>query len=235
MAPTRQVKLCRHNQPLTQNRAGNVYGRSMALRLLFALCVLFSSLPSLIGKDIYQDEAQRLADLMQWKPGSIVAEIGAGDGQMSFAAAERVGSGGHVYSTEIDEEKLSALREKVSDRKLQNITVMKAGALATNLPAGCCDAIFMRRVYHHFGQPAEMDASLFRSLKPGGLVAIIDFAPRGGLPKVEHAPSDHGGHGVPQDVLVQEMKHAGFEVISRLNDWPERDYCVVFRRPTETQ
>ena len=48
------------------------------------------------------EEIGRLAKLMDWKPGDVVADIGAGDGSYSFAAAERVGAAGRVYATEID-------------------------------------------------------------------------------------------------------------------------------------
>jgi predicted methyltransferase len=51
------------------------------------------------------------------------------------------------------------------------------GETGTNLPEGCCDSIVMRLVYHHLTKPAEIDASLFRSLKPGGLLAVIDEEP----------------------------------------------------------
>ena len=35
----------------------------------------------------------------------------------------------------------------------------------------------MRNVYHHFGDPGAMNASLFKSLKPGGSLAVQDFGP----------------------------------------------------------
>jgi ubiquinone/menaquinone biosynthesis C-methylase UbiE len=49
--------------------------------------------------------------------------------------------------------------------------VVEGGLAQTNLPDECCDAVFMRHVYHHFGDPPAMNASLFRSLKPGGRLA----------------------------------------------------------------
>jgi ubiquinone/menaquinone biosynthesis C-methylase UbiE len=55
----------------------------------------------------------RLASLMEWKPGTVVADVGAGDGRYSFAAAAKVGSSGRVYATEIDEKKLEELRRRL--------------------------------------------------------------------------------------------------------------------------
>jgi len=98
----------------------------------------------------------------------------------------------------------------------------------TNLPTACCDAIFLRRVYHHLTKPAEFDANLARSLKPGGRLAIIDFPARAGLDPVEGVPSNRGGHGIPQKVVVEELSAAGLQVEKIVNDWPEGDYCVLF-------
>ncbi len=115
-------------------------------------------------------EIARLAELMGWKAGTVVADIGAGDGKYAFAAVERVGTAGRVYATEIDAKKLAELRSEVAKRKLENVIVVESKEGDTNLPAGCCDAIFLRHVYHHLTKPAEFDASLVRSLKPGGRV-----------------------------------------------------------------
>ena len=173
-------------------------------------------------------EAGRLAELMGWKAGTIVADIGAGDGKYTFAAVERVGAAGKVYATEIDAKKLAELKEEVARRKLANVVVVESKEAETNLPAGCCDAIFLRHVYHHLTKPAEFDASLARSLKTGGRLAIIDFAPRAGLDPVEGVPSNRGGHGIPQKIVIEELSGAGLQVERVANDWPEDSYCVLF-------
>jgi ubiquinone/menaquinone biosynthesis C-methylase UbiE len=174
------------------------------------------------------DEIKRLAALMEWKPGTVVADIGAGDGRYTWAAVEHIGASGKVFATEIDEQKLAALRAEVKKRNLQNVTVVESAGAETNLPAACCDAIFLRRVYHHLTKPAEFDAKLVRSLKPGGRLAIIEFPPRRGLEPVEGVPSNRGGHGIPQKVVIEELTAAGLQVENVVNDWPENSYCVLF-------
>src|SRR5947209_10165842 len=174
------------------------------------------------------DEIKRLAALMEWKPGTIVADIGAGDGKYTFAAVERVGAGGKVYATEIDTKKLEELKSEVARRKLHNVVVEESKEADTALPTACCDAVFLRRVYHHLTKPAEFDANLVRSLKPGGRLAIIDFPARSGLEPVEGVPSNRGGHGIPHKVVVEELSAAGLQVEKIVKDWPEGDYCVLF-------
>jgi ubiquinone/menaquinone biosynthesis C-methylase UbiE len=174
------------------------------------------------------EEVGRLAELMGWKAGTVVADIGAGDGKYTFAAVERVGTTGRVYATEIDGKKLAELREEVAKRKQGNVVVVESKEAETNLPAGCCDAIFLRRVYHHLTKPAEFDADLVRSLKSGGRLAIIDFAPRAGLEPVEGVPSNRGGHGIPEKIVIEELSAAGLRVEKIVEDWPEGSYCVLF-------
>jgi ubiquinone/menaquinone biosynthesis C-methylase UbiE len=174
------------------------------------------------------DEMKRLSALMEWKPGAIVADIGAGDGRYAFAAAQLVGSTGKVFATEIDREKLAALRSDVAKRHLSNVIILESKEADTNLPAECCDAIFLRRVYHHLTKPAEFDAALLRSLKPSGRLAIIDFPARSGLDPVEGVPANRGGHGIPQKVVIDELTSAGLQFVKAVNDWPADDYCVLF-------
>lgn len=175
-----------------------------------------------------RQEIHRLAELMQWKAGTIVADIGAGDGTYSFVAAEKVGPTGRVYATESDTDKLKQIRAEVLKRKLANVIVVEGAVDDTKLPSECCDAIYLRHVYHHLTQPEEFDRNLVRSLKPGARLAIIDFPANGNLPPVEGVPKNRGGHGIPQEVVVEELTSAGLQVEKVVSDWSRSDYCVLF-------
>jgi ubiquinone/menaquinone biosynthesis C-methylase UbiE len=176
------------------------------------------------------EEIAKLAAAMGWKQGTVVADIGAGDGRYSFAAAEVVGASGKVFATEIDQDKLAKLRDEVKQRKLANVQIVESGEAQTNLPAACCDAIFLRRVYHHLTKPLEFDASILQSLKPGGKLAIIDFPPHPEYGKVKGVPKDREDHGIQQKILIDELSKAGFQVDKIVGDWPTSDYCVIFAK-----
>ena len=71
-------------------------------------------------------------------------------------------------------------REYAKKEGLTNVTVLEGGAATTNLPDACCDAVFLRLVYHHIIEIAPFNKSVYASLKPGGRLAIIDFVPEKG-------------------------------------------------------
>jgi len=175
-----------------------------------------------------RQEIAHLAELTHWKAGTIVADVGAGDGAYSFEAAEKVGPAGRVYATEIDAEKLKNLKADAAKRKLDNVIVVEGTAKDTRLPPSCCDMIFLRRVYHHLTEPQEFDRSLVQSLKPGGYLAIIDFPPDSGFAAVEGVPENRGGHGIPKKLMIQELTGAALRVEKVIDHWTGHDYCVIF-------
>jgi ubiquinone/menaquinone biosynthesis C-methylase UbiE len=177
-------------------------------------------------------DTERLVQHLLLRPGMSVAEIGAGNGELTVAIAKVVGPSGHVYSNELDGNRLGVIRTAVQRAGLSNVTVVEGRPLETNLPAACCDAIFMRNVYHHFAEPGPMNTSLWRSLKPGGRAVIIDFGPRGGREAVT-AGGRAGGrsHGVSADSVVKELTLAGFEIVTTEAERGDRWFLVVGRKP----
>lgn len=182
-------------------------------------------------------EIEKLAPLLDLDSGSTVAEIGAGNGAVAVAAGERVGPSGHVYATEIDPERIMQIREAVSAAGLGNVTVVESSADETKLPSQCCDAIYMIGVYHHFTEPLKTDASIFRALRPRGRLVIVDFRPSLLLKPWTPAgvPANRGGHGIPENILEDELTRSGFQVTEVYehwgNSWFLSNYCVVFIKP----
>ena len=67
----------------------------------------------------------------------VVADIGAGKGQLTRALAGTVGPDGHVFSTEVDPDRLKALRAMLAEAALGNVTIVEAKSRDSGLPAGC--------------------------------------------------------------------------------------------------
>lgn len=202
----------------------------LSFRRALSIGVLLFFAAPLTAQNNASDTA-KLIDVLQLKPGHIVAEIGAGGGELTIALARHVAPGGRVYTSELGEERLAKLRDAVKKSGVTNIEVIEGQAAHANLPEGCCDAVFMRNVYHHFNDPQTMNASIFRALKPGTRVAIIDFAPRN---KAAVGPpgkrGDDAAHGVSADIVSSELKAAGFQVVAS-EDRLERWFLVVAVKP----
>ena len=175
-------------------------------------------------------ETERIFEAVGVKAGLTICEVGAGDGEQTIAAAKIAGTGGRVYTSELGEDRLKALREKVAASGLSQITVVVGEAHKTNFPDAVCDVLFMRSVYHHFADPAAMNASVFASVKPGARVAVVDFTPPD---KEAPTPADRGKdgmHGVTPETVSGELKAAGFEALSSTFT-DKRAFIVVASKP----
>jgi ubiquinone/menaquinone biosynthesis C-methylase UbiE len=205
----------------------NVAVCTVGVTLLVSVGALFGAGGSL------NNEALRLFSVTGLDSGMDVAEIGAGKGELSLMAARRVGPLGHVWSTEVDQDRIREIDRQAEKAGLKNLMVLEGGETDTGLPPLCCDVMFLRGVYHHFTRPRELDASMFRALRSGGRLAVIDFAPRWYLApwKPRGVPANRGGHGIPRQVLIDELQETGFVMDRVIEDWPGRMYCVVVRKP----
>ncbi len=211
-------------------------------KLRWPLLLLVALAGGLYAIGAYRDayprpEVTRLIELLELKPGTTVAEIGAGKGRMTVRLAEYLGPDGHVYATELEGPILEKLRNNIASAGFENMTIVGGEEADTNLPAACCDAIFMSKVYHHFTDPTAMNRSTYEALRAGGRLAVIDFEPRVWrfwLSTPDGVPENRGGHGMPLDILIQELRDAGFQLERAIDtwwSWPEQRFCVVVRKP----
>jgi SAM-dependent methyltransferase len=194
------------------------------MRTILRLAVVTALIPAGLSA---QPSADALFAGLAVKDGAHVCEIGAGDGALSLAAARLVGASGRVFTSELGETRLAALRGKVTG--IANITIVAGDVTRTNFADGSCEAIFLRDVYHHFSEPAAMNASIAKSLKPGGRVGIVDFTPPPG--SKAPTPADRGKdgmHGISPEELAKEMNDAGFEVVA--SEIGNRWFMLVFAR-----
>jgi ubiquinone/menaquinone biosynthesis C-methylase UbiE len=206
-------------------------------RRRFAILIVASVAAALMhplragAQDEFAVDAARLAKTMKLTAGESVADIGAGAGQLTVELARVVGPTGRLYATELESDRIRAIRKAADSAGLKNVTVLEAHATRTNLPDRCCDALILRNVYHHIKNPVLMNQSLYQSLKPGGRLAIIDFPPGGAESADPGRRSDDGQHGVTPPTVVRELRQAGFELVTTEDGNGTRRFLVVMRRP----
>ncbi|HSC25780.1 MAG TPA: methyltransferase domain-containing protein [Vicinamibacterales bacterium] len=175
---------------------------------------------------------ERIFEAIGVREGITVCEIGAGDGELTIAAARRVGPTGRVYTSELGDERVKTLQQNVARSGVVQITVVAGDPVRTNFPDGACDALFMRNVYHHFADPASMDASIAAAVKAGGKVAIVDFTPPNTEASTAADRSRDGMHGVSQESVTRELKEAGF-LPETSEAGGQRWFMVVVSKPGE--
>lgn len=176
-------------------------------------------------------EAKRIRGLLRLDSGDAVADVGAGKGEWTVDLAEAVGRTGRVWATEVDPELVTALRERVGEEELSQVEVVPGDERSTGLPAGCCDAILLRLVYHHLKEPGPILADLARALRPDGVLVLVETVPQSDWKELEGVP-ERGGHGIALERMLAELAAGGFESVEVIAEWsgnPER-YAVVSRR-----
>jgi ubiquinone/menaquinone biosynthesis C-methylase UbiE len=188
--------------------------------LLFAAAAAHADNWTGFGFNAKGPEMPRIREALQLRTGMSVADVGAGKGELTIALAREVGETGRVYSTDVDPKRVAALRALADKEQLKNVVVVQATPQQTGLPDACCDAIVLRRVYHHMTHPVETTNGLKNALRPGGLLAVIDLSPP---------------VGVASDALVEKVKASGLELKQVAKDWPGPrmlgPYCALFRKP----
>ena len=199
--------------------------RKKSIALFLGGAVLAILVLELTGGDS-ETEVERLARVLDIEPGDTVADVGAGDGWLSIEIANRVSESGHVFATELSADRRDDIRAAVAAAGLDNVTVVEADERETNLAPECCDAIFLRRVYHHLTDTAAMNASFHASLKPGGRLAVIELEFEGLL-----RPFRGSEHWIDDAQVVAEVTAAGLTHVETF-DWPlGAHYAAVFRKP----
>jgi len=206
-----------------------------AALLCVASIAVFSAQSGPTSQEITQAERDvpLLLKVLDVVPGMTIADIGAGAGAMSMVASRQLGSTSRIFATDLNPATVAKLETLAEREHLANVDVVQGAVAATNLPPECCDAIFMRDVYHHIVDPAAMNRSIAASLKPGGRFAVIDFEAKPGSPLPEGVPANRRGHGVPPAIVADEVRAAGLIHLQTYAKWPdpkESLFLVLFRK-----
>jgi predicted methyltransferase len=172
------------------------------------------------------------------RPDMTVVEIYPGRGWYSEILAPYLKGSGTFYaaqrpsnpSYEPGQRSLEAFDQKVKDApelygEVKRTTLTKDGDIA---PAGTADLVVTFRNLHSFmgsGTENEAFATMFKALKPGGVLGVVQHR---GDPNVKQDPKAGSGY-VNEDYVIALAKKAGFELAekSEINANPKdtKDYA----------
>jgi ubiquinone/menaquinone biosynthesis C-methylase UbiE len=121
-----------------------------------------------------EEDVDKAISLMQLKPGMRVADIGAGTGYYTFRMAKLVPQG-RVYAVEVQPDFVTALEARKRQLRAVNVSVVQGSPTGPNLPDSSIDLAIMVDVYHELAYPKEMLHTLYKVLKPGGKVLLLEY------------------------------------------------------------
>ena len=109
------------------------------------------------------------------KPGMVVADMGAGSGYHTRRIAEVVGKTGKVYAVDVQPQMVQMLSAIAREERYSNVKPILSTVDDVKLPLASVDLAIMVDVYHELEFPFEVMRSIVKSLKPGGIVAFVEY------------------------------------------------------------
>ena len=171
-----------------------------------------------------EERPSLLLDLLNLKPGQVIADIGAGSGYLSFPIAQKLGPTGKVMAVDVQPEMLEIIRKRSAEKKLSNVIPVLGEEKDPKLPPGSVDLILMVDVYHEFSYPWEMGHAMVRSLKPGGRIAFVEYRMEDPTVPIKLV------HKMSEAQVKKEMAiHPGMSWERTLRDLP-RQHVIFFRK-----
>jgi predicted methyltransferase len=163
-------------------------------------------------------QIDRIMDLLNLKPGTTVADIGAGGGWFSVRAARRVAPSGRVIAEDINPQAIDYIQQRAQRENLPDIDALLGTPDDPKLAPNSIDAALMLKVYHEIAHPQLLLSSLHSALKPGARFGIIDRNGNG------------ANHGLDEAIVRAEVEHAGFRQIGRYDftKADHEDYFLIF-------
>lgn len=181
-------------------------------------------------RDRWQHPEQVL-DALSLGPGSVVADVGAGEGYFTLHLAERVGPTGKVYAEDILDEQLAKIRSAAAKRHLAQIVTIHGTRSDPRLPAAALDAVLIINAFHEMENFDAMLQELHRALKPGGLLAIIEAEDKMGDSRSAYQKR----HRLPEEIVKQDTERNGFHFLRKQPGFtdPNKErsyYFLLFER-----
>jgi SAM-dependent methyltransferase len=174
-----------------------------------------------------RDEYQKPDEVMRKlavKPGSVVADIGAGTGYFTIRLAKAVGPEGRVLAIDASQEMLDYLEKRIKAEQLENIELCKVGRDDPELPPGGVDMILMVDTFHYIKERTAYGEKLRTGLKPGGRLIVIDFIPK---PWEERPWGPPPEQELSKETLSADLARAGFKVVKE-HDFLTEQFFVVY-------
>lgn len=128
---------------------------------------------------VWKEITDTFLDKLNITTGSKVLDAGAGPGFVAMDMLDRVGVNGEVTALEPSEMYVNYAQTYANENNIQNLKVIHGTVETAELPVEYFDIIFARWVISFVPDAGNFLDKLLSSLKPGGIIAFMDYAYEG--------------------------------------------------------
>jgi predicted methyltransferase len=155
-------------------------------------------------REAYQ-RPEQVMDALQIGENSIVADLGAGGGWFTVRLAKRV-QNGRVYAEDVQPPMIQAIERRVQREGLEKIVTILLGTQTDAKIPEPVDAVLIVDTYHEMEQPVTLLRNVAKSLKPTGLIGIVNYKKDGG------GPGPLLEERVDPEKVIRDARAAGLEL-----------------------
>lgn len=150
-------------------------------------------------------------DALKARPGSTVADVGAGEGWFTRKLAQRVGAGGTVFAVDVQPAMEEEIRHWSTEEHLHQVFPVLGAENDPHLPAGRLDAILVVNAYHEMRAYDAMLRCFYRALKLEGRLVVIEPEAKVGRPRSEYQKE----HVIPLELVKADAARNNFQFVAR--------------------
>ena len=172
------------------------------------------------GRAAWQ-KPDEVVNALKLKKGDVLCDVGSGPGYFALRAARKLEDSGWVYGEDVEPSMVDALRDRVNQARLSNVTPILGLPDDPLLPKKACDVILVVNTYHLFPNGPAFLRRLGKSLRPGGRLVNIDFqkreTPQGPIVTLR----------VARESFLSDARRAQFKLVSEETFLPYQYFLVL--------
>lgn len=176
------------------------------------------------GREVF-DKRHMIVAATEIKPGMVIADIGAGTGLFTRLFSPRVAPGGKVIAVDTSKIFIENILKRSRNQGLMNVEGIINTPKDTLLSEKSVDLAFVCDTYHHFEYPQSTLNSIYRALRPNGILQVIDFRKVPGL--TSPWVMNHVRAG--KQTVIKEIEAAGFKLIEE-KEFLRTNYFLRFKK-----